>query len=384
MKGKVSIKKTVFFSALAFIGALSVFHEPTRWVVFMLGIILFMVTVHEAGHLFAARKAGLAAPLFSIGFGPALLKTQPQKSGTVYQIAALPFGGFVRLKGLDEPESSPEDPDSWQNISRPRKIFVAAAGPLANVALSAACLMLLLAAAGSSTATLTVDPVEGSLAESANVLPGDTIVSVQGDLVADPAELISFVNDLDADSIELVVAREDGALYPLTIPATDGSIGLQFRTETEKLSPPQLILNTVDVTWALGHRTISSLSTLASSLVSLPQQLTGESDDPENRALSPLGASRIAQDISESSGWEGIVSLIAIFSMFLAVFNLIPIPPLDGGHIAVTSAEGIFSKVSGKEVEVPTVWLQKATAFTVALILVVGISSFVLDVVKPI
>ncbi|MGH8104114.1 MAG: RIP metalloprotease RseP, partial [bacterium] len=135
-----------------------------------------LIIIHEYGHYLAAKLCKVAVREFSIGFGPALLK---KKMGpTLYAMRALPFGGFVRMKGLEEEEPS-NDPDSFTSKKAWQRMAIIAAGPFMNLLLGFLLFYVEASAVGvPNTVAVVAEVVLNSPAERAGIRPGDLVVSV--------------------------------------------------------------------------------------------------------------------------------------------------------------------------------------------------------------
>jgi membrane-associated protease RseP (regulator of RpoE activity) len=129
----------------------------------------------------------------------------------------------------------------------------------------------------------------------------------------------------------------------------------------------------------------SGIAQLGSAVSAVPRQIMGgEEVDPAQRLLSPIGAAQVAEQSAERDGWFGPFSLLAAASMFIGAFNLLPFPPLDGGHIAIAGYEAAASKLRRRRVEVNMDRLAPFARTAVAFILVVGVSSILMDIFNPI
>jgi regulator of sigma E protease len=343
-----------------------------------------LILVHEAGHFFAARAVGMRPRKFYLGFGPALVKTN--RGGVEYGIGAFPLGGYVKIPGMHRPaagdlrktlkpeELEPVDeplaaldaaiergdeetarerlrelephlarnrlfqeldgalaPDAYWRQSASKRIAVISAGPLTNILLAivvfAALFML-----GSIEATNTVDRVlAGRPAAAAGLKAGDEIVSIAGRRV-EPEGIPRAINATEGRPFTIVV-RRDGqtvVLGPLRARLDSGSyrVGFQIRGEPGPgQSLPEATWSAVRVTWNVTADTARALASLA----------TGEGT---RNVSSAVGIVRVTSDAYQQSV-QDFLAVIGLVSLALALLNLLPVLPLDGGHIVMSILERI-------------------------------------------
>jgi regulator of sigma E protease len=311
------------------------FHSLGQILTFVvcIGVLIF---IHELGHYFAARSQGVLVEVFSIGFGPALLKYKA-KSGTVWQVSALPLGGYVKMQGWGESEPGvPATPGSFSGASLSSKAVIVAAGPLANLALAVLLYAGLFMTAGKpATPALfaTVDP--HSAAAAAHLLPGDRVLAIGGVPVRDFSDLQSIVvqhpnTELDftigrngqsfTESVQIGVAKEDGESV--------GRLGVTAAPVFSRLAP-------LPALGAALHQTgsvISSWGTQMGELITKHKGLTELSG--------PIGIAEVTGQVA-ALGWAPLITLLAFLSINLGLVNLIPIPMLDGGHLLFYAWEAV-------------------------------------------
>jgi regulator of sigma E protease len=305
----------------------------------VLGVLVFF---HELGHYLAARWCRVHVEVFSIGFGRAIA-TWRDRVGTVWKLAWVPLGGYVKLHGQERPDTS--FPQSGERI--PGRVFhekpvgsralVVAAGPIANFLLAMVLFALLFATAGRPVILpVAGDVMEKSAAARAGIQVNDRIVSIDG------ARIRTF------EDIQRVISAHPDETLPITIKRGDeertlsvrtdeheadgrkvGMLGIRGgRVEYERLSPPQALISGVTQTWQVTSETI----------VGLWQMITGR------RGTEDLGGPlRIAQLSGQVAqlGLGSLISFIAVLSVNLGLINLFPIPVLDGGHLLFYLAEAI-------------------------------------------
>src|SRR5690606_32881643 len=146
------------------VAAAAIAAPASRTYALTLVVLMAVISLHELGHLLAARACGVGAPEFSVGFGPLIWRTRrADRHGTRYALRAVPFGGYVRIDGLgsDLEGHSPPVPGkrSYEEVSAPKRMAIAAAGPLMNLVVAFVLLSAVFGAAGTTVATLDVTPV---------------------------------------------------------------------------------------------------------------------------------------------------------------------------------------------------------------------------------
>jgi len=334
--------------------------------VLVFGLVVF---VHELGHFIAAKTAGVYAPRFSIGFGPALWSHRWGE--TEYRIGALPLGGYVRMAsrddeaaavlegGNEEPKASPVSggehaespdlstipPDRWfESKSLPARIYIMLAGVFMNAALTFAIFLVLLLYWGETTASnapVIARVVSSSAAAAAGLSAGDSIVAVAGNPVHTWEDLVGRIEGAPGAPLPMIVSAGGRERSLVVTPRatvdtnattgvvrTVGKIGVARRLDRHPQEPGKAFVGALRNTWRGAGLIVLTLRELATK--------------PEAwRSLSgPLGITKASVDAARSGLFE-LLFLIAILSINVAVFNLLPIPILDGGQVVINVAEAI-------------------------------------------
>lgn len=378
----------VFFAALV-AGFLI---PPARPYAFTIAGLLAVVGIHEAGHLFAARAMGVGTPEFSIGFGPVVAETKPRPGKTAYKLRALPLGGFVSIKGMSESGKDVDNNDvpgkSFNDVAPWRQMIVAVAGPAANILSAFAIVAILMATVGVPNASNVVTPTTDSPATIAGITAGDRIVAVNGTTTDSWDSVASELRGMTLDTPVTVTIERDGAERTVSVLPTelDGSpkIGVQPTTTYDRLGPIEAVTEGAAATWRLTGQSLAALAKIGTIVTDIPAQFTGTTDTPEQRFLSPVGVARIGERTAENDGIAGPLSLAVVISIFLALFNLIPLPPLDGGHIVIAAYESVASRIRGRRVHANRRKLLPLTYAVAGFVLLIGISSILLDIIRPI
>lgn len=379
-----------------------------------------LVVVHEAGHFFTAKAVGMRPQRFYVGFPPALLKFKWR--GVEYGLGTIPLGGFVSLPGMQRP--APSDVDTWfsgavrqqpsltpvvgalkraleaddlaearaligrlevaadeaeltggparlakrgirellngltgvpyWNLPAWRRVAVSFAGPAVNLALALTLLTTLSVIASGgyrigfafhSTKSGTTSVVEaiqsGSPAEQVGLRPGDRVVGIDGRRLT-PQGIHDAIASSHGRPVRVAVDRAGrfltlGPVRPRAVP---------------KLSVPAAAKNSVQVSWAV----------LKGTAVGLAHLFTGRE---RHELAGPVGVVQISSTAA-SQGTEEYLWLLGLISLSLGAFNLLPVLPLDGGHILLSTIEGFRRRALGRAV------YERFAALGIALVLVLA------------
>jgi regulator of sigma E protease len=298
-----------------------------------LGVVIF---VHELGHLWAAKRAGVGVLEFSIGMGPKVLSRHV--GGTLYALRAFPLGGFVKLAGMD-PDDTGEVPVSAHFQSRPMagRMLTIVAGSLMNLSFGFLLFVCIFAVVGKSTISPKIDGVlPGSPAATVGLAAGDVVMHLNEKPVKDVGKDFIAVLQRAQGPVTLHVLRGDTSFdVTLTPAAVDGraQIGVRFAVSPER--QPVGFIEALDMgaqtTW--GHITMvfKTIGMLFSGKVSV-KDMAG-----------PVGIIQFAS-AGLSHGFSQFVGIVAMISISLGVFNLFPFPVLDGGHLVLLGIEALRGK----------------------------------------
>jgi regulator of sigma E protease len=296
-------------------------HERVIYVVVILAFAA-MIIVHEFGHFLGARALGMRVEKFSIGFGPTLWSAQ--RGDTVFQVAAFPLGGFVRVAGMSpEDEVQPGDLGSYANHAAWRRFLVIAAGPIMNYVMAALVLAVLLAVGYSepdpSTGHITV--VEGKAAARAGLRSGDLIRSYAGKEVNDFFSLREAIT-AGGEGEVVVVYERGGERRELKLKPDAGPVLGVNPGEVER-APVALHLALwlgVKGTWDRNAEVVGLLYAMIFGKV-------------KARVGGPPEIVRgLAQQLA--LGFKKFMQAVWNVSIAIALFNFLPLPALDGGRLA--------------------------------------------------
>jgi regulator of sigma E protease len=297
----------------------------------ILGLALLII-LHEAGHLIAARLCGMRVERFSVGFGNALVSFK--RGDTVYQIAPIPLGGFVQVTGMNpQEEFDRSDPYVYPNRPRWMRFLVLVAGPAANYLAAFVIGFLVLVSYGQYTGTTTVDEVlPGSAAQAMGLVPGDIVAGVKGQPVSKPADVTQAVRRSGGQPIDLRIVRGGSPITLQIAPRKDAASGLYMigvRFGQVRARGPLLE--------AAKEAVIMPVAISAMLLKNLWDLITRKI---EGGLTGPLG---IAKEMAGAAkqGLLKFLEILILISVALGVFNLLPLPGLDGGRIAFVGVSAL-------------------------------------------
>lgn len=325
-------------------------------------VLTVIVFVHEFGHYAIARLCGVKITAFSIGFGRELWGFN-DRTGTHWRISALPLGGFVKMHGdssaastadLDALDAMPEEEKRVTFHFKPlwQKAAIVAAGPFSNFLLTITVLTYFILTVGLPSA----EPVIGEImkdtaAEAAGLKAGDRILSVNGKKVAVFNDIPYFISTNLGTPIDLVIERS----------GTQSGIVLTPRNFEEedalgnKVSRPLIGIRSKDIKYeevgpfrAVGEATYRTYLICETTLRVLAQMVTGERSAKDLKG--PVGIAKLSGQAT-GKGFSTTLWLIAMLSANLGLVNLLPIPMLDGGHLAYYAAHAARGRPLAQKVQ---------------------------------
>jgi membrane-associated protease RseP (regulator of RpoE activity) len=391
------------------------------WVIFLFAL-LFSVMLHESGHFVMAKKFGMKATRYFVGFGPTLWSTW--RGETEYGIKAIPLGGFVKIIGmhsLDDVDDPADEPRSFRRQPAWQRIIVLCAGSFMHFVL--AFLLIAGVALGigiendnttqlgtvSSCVATSVKALDnGTCGASAPASPaklaglrvGDQVVAFDGKAVSTWTQLGNVIRDAPAGSAATITVRRDGKTLMLhttlaSVPGRTGAyLGVAPGVVFQTASPLRAVTY---VGSSFGQVIVGSAKALAALPAALPKDFgsaKARASSPGGQVTSVVGAARETGDaVAANVGWQYKVSfvllLVASLNIFVGAFNLLPLLPLDGGHIAIVVWEWVrdaFARLRGRPAR-GLVDISKVLPVSLSIFVVVMFFSLALvvaDIVNPV
>lgn len=324
---------------------------------FVLTVVVF---VHEMGHYLVGRLCGIGVKAFSIGFGPELVGFN-DSHGTRWKLCAIPLGGYVKFVGDTGATSSPPDSEEIAALGdRERKIAfhtqpvwkraaTVFAGPLFNFLLTVVVFAVLFTAYGRYVSEpMVAEVTAGSPAEKAGIMPGDRFVSVDGEKVDSFADVQRLVSGRGGDTIVFVMLRDGKEVTVTAAPhlmEQQDALGNKIKVavigvvNNEELGQPRLVSYTP--VGALGAALEETGHVIERTGQFLRRFVVGRED--RCQLGGPVKIASMAGQAAKL-GFEWLVQLVALLSVGIGILNLLPIPPLDGGHLLFYGVEAVIRR----------------------------------------
>jgi membrane-associated protease RseP (regulator of RpoE activity) len=370
--------------------ALLVAARPSAWfTIFLIVGIVFTIMLHEFGHFVMAKRAGMKVTEFFVGFGPRIWSFR--KGETEYGIKAIPAGGYVRIIGMSNlEETDPADePRLYRTASTANKLKTILAGITVNLIIAFVLFYIVIVGAGMDKPTTTIERVQsGSPAAAAGLKAGDKIVAVDGTPIKNWEALGKNVRPNAGKELTVTALRDGEQVEVAVTPAKiggEGKLGVLSTIERTRYSVFEGVPQSFNVMYRSTSATIGGLAkTFSASGVEKYGKTVANPDAKgsftgEERPRSVIGIVADGGNLVGNSFW-GLLLLLATINIFLALFNLIPLLPFDGGHAAVAVYESVASKIQGRKVQVDYRKLMPVTAVVLVLVLALGMSAMYLDI----
>jgi membrane-associated protease RseP (regulator of RpoE activity) len=361
---------------------------------FLALILLVVIPIHELGHLLVARRFGMKIQEYFLGFGPRLWSIR--RGETEYGVKAIPAGGYVKIAGMNPFETVPDEDRSRAYGAKPiwQRALVILAGPLSHVLVGLILYFALFATYGDPNTQLVVvgdvaRTLDGQVspAMQAGLHDGDIVVQV-GDL-ADPTPgslgpyVTRFAHEHPGEPLEYVVQRDRQRRTLSIVPqlvtedgVTKGRIG--FLLGPERLSAPDAAFTATRWVGSAAWNSVITIPRIFTQGVG--RTFTVLFGDEPRRASDPTSLVGVTRQVGEAGGsgnWALFLGLAAYVTIFIGVVNLVPLPPLDGGHLLLL----IWEKLTGRAADYRR--LVPVSAAVIVFLSIFAIATMVLDITQP-
>ena len=299
-------------------------------------IFCVIVIVHEFGHFIVARKCGIDVQEFAIGMGPVIFKKQGKN--TLFTIRLLPLGGFCSM-GEDEDS---EDENSFRQKPVGRRIAVIAAGAVMNLILGFIIALIIFLVSGKLTTTIIAEVTPSSGCETAGMVQGDRIVKVNGLHIFTANDIIYQLRNDEDGVLDFVVERNgekislDRVKFGLTIDEETGErvLNYDFKVYLKDISAAELLPAAANKFMYYSRLILMSLRDLISGKYGL------------NNLQGPVGIVTVISESAQKSGFDigYLLDIAMLISVNVGIFNLLPLPALDGGRLVFLIVEAIRRK----------------------------------------
>lgn len=349
---------------------------------FVLTVVVF---VHEMGHYLVGRWCGIGVRAFSIGFGPELIGFTDRR-GTRWKLCAIPLGGYVKFVGdMNVTSSQPGEEELEKLSDSERKIAfhtqpvwkraaTVFAGPLFNFLLTIAVFAVLFMTFGRSVLEPAVAEVRpGSPAAEAGILPGDRFVSIDGSKVESFADVQRLVSGRAGDAITFVMLRDGRDVSVVATPQLseqEDALGNKVKIAVIGVTTNKEVGQPRHITYSPGGAVVAAVEATGQIVertwLFMKRFAVGRED--KCQLGGPVKIAGMAGQAAKL-GFEWLVQLAALLSVGIGILNLLPIPPLDGGHLLFYGIEAVIRRpVSERMME---------AVYRTGMILVLGFMGFV-------
>ena len=358
-------------------------------------VLIAVILIHEAAHFGVAKAFGIKVEEFFVGFGPRIWSTR--RGETEYGLKAFPAGGYVKIAGMNPFQKIPEEdlPRTYGEKPIWQRALVIFAGPATHFVLAFLFFAVWLGAVGQPVAQ---SPLIGGVASTlagktspaaaAGLRPGDRIVGIDG--VSNPTDvrLVDYTRTHVGQPVTLRIER-DGRVFSVSVtPVLSavngqkvGRIGVVLASARETSGIVGAVTGGVRFVGNTSVATVKSMGKIfgpegISRVVKL--LFTGAQRDPTTDPVSIVGVGRVAAQTAQQGHVGDILYLFAAINVFIGLLNLLPLPPFDGGHLAVLAIE----KVRGAKVDMRK--MIPISAVVAAFFLLFTVAIIYLDIAKPI
>ena len=379
--------------------------------------LLFSVMVHEFGHYITARKFGMKVTEFFLGFGKRIWSTQ--RGETEFGIKAIPAGGYCKISGMtvrDEMDLGEEN-RAFIRASSGKKLIVLGAGSFLHFVLGFLILIILFIGVGTSQITSQVSQVsecipvstEGcsdtsipSPAKAAGIQPGDYIIAINNKAVTDWSKDVDLIRQSAGQELTLSIMRNGEKLVIKATPVkrevngqSRGILGIINEVASLRSDPITAVKDSASVSREFLTSSVKALVALPAKIPALWGQTFQGAERDANGLVGIVGVASVSGQVtaSDQMTWTerigAFLLIVASLNFFVGIFNLLPILPLDGGHMAVAIADelrAIFARLRRKPRPAP-IDVNKLTPVTMVVFIFLAILTLMLlvaDIINPV
>jgi len=379
--------------------------------------LLLSVMIHEFGHYITAKRYGMRVSEFFLGFGKRIWSFT--RGETEFGIKAIPAGGYCRIEGMSATDEMPpgEESRAFFKASSGRKLIVLGAGSFLHFVLGFIILLIIFAGIGTSKPTTTISEISAcvprinaactesdpkSPALLSGLQAGDVITSLNGVPVNNWAKDVEIIRNSAGKEILIEIER-NGQVQTISIIAATrvvdgkeyGFLGIVNGYELVRDAPFTSIKNSAIVSWDFISGAVKAIISLPSKIPALWGATVSGADRDPNGLVGIVGVAQVTGQAASSEGLstseriQTFLLIIASLNFFVGVFNLLPILPLDGGHMAVAIADevrAIVARIRGRA-RPEGINVNKLAPFTmVVFVLLAALTVLLLaaDIINPI
>ncbi len=365
--------------------------------------LLLSVMIHEFGHYLTAKRYGMKVSEFFLGFGSRIWSTK--RGETEFGLKAIPAGGYCKIEGMTPNDVMPEGEESraFYTAKSSQKLIVLGAGSFLHFVLGYILLFVLFAGVGTNQLLPTINQVvKESAAQSAGILAGDEVLSINGKQIENWYKDVQIIRNSNGAPLTLLIKR---GTEEITISASakletiDGTeryvLGIINDVGIKRSDLVTSIKNAGIVSKDFLVQSVKSLIKLPSKIPALwGQAVSGETRDP-NGLVGVVGVARVSGQavgsdaLSITERLSTFILIIASLNIFVGLFNLLPILPLDGGHMAVAIADEIRAFIArlrgrARPAAIDVTLLTPITMVVFVILAALTVLLLIADIVNPV
>lgn len=365
--------------------------------------LLLSVMIHEFGHYLTAKRYGMKVSEFFLGFGSRIWSTK--RGETEFGLKAIPAGGYCKIEGMTPNDVMPEGEESraFYTAKSSQKLIVLGAGSFLHFVLGYILLFVLFAGVGTNQLLPTINQVvKGSAAQSVGILAGDEVLAINGKQIDNWYKDVQIIRNSKGAPLTLLIKR---GTQEITISASakletiDGTeryvLGIINDVGIKRSDLATAAKNSAIVTKDFLVQSVKSLIKLPSKIPALwGQAVSGETRDP-NGLVGVVGVARVSGQavgsdaLSITERLSTFILIIASLNIFVGLFNLLPILPLDGGHMAVAIADEIRAFIArlrgrARPAAIDVTLLTPITMVVFVILAALTVLLLIADIVNPV
>lgn len=317
----------------------------------------FMVVVHELGHMLVAKRFGVLVHEFSVGMGPKLFSVK--KGETAYSLRLLPIGGFVQMEG--EQEEKPGDPRAFGNLVWWKRLMVLAAGAIINVFVG--WILFVIINAGTGVVPAVVAEIPAEYAQATVFQPGDEILRVDGTRVHTSSDVNMSVALSDEDILDVQV-RRNGEKIVLRAP-------LYQINNNKRLAIRFSAINKPGIFTSMRYGVYDTVYVVKAVIWAVRDLIIGRQS--VDTLSGPVEIVAVVDTVSHSGSkdtWIMLLTIFALIAVNLGVFNLLPVPGLDGGQMLFV----IIEKIIGRKIKPEVIGAINMAFFSLLIVLAIYVT----------
>ncbi len=365
--------------------------------------LLLSVMIHEFGHYLTAKRYGMKVSEFFLGFGSRIWSTK--RGETEFGLKAIPAGGYCKIEGMTPNDVMPEGEESraFYTAKSSQKLIVLGAGSFLHFVLGYILLFVLFAGVGTNQLLPTINQVvKESAAQSAGILAGDEVLSINGKQIENWYKDVQIIRNSKGAPLTLLIKRGTEEITISTsakLETIDGTeryvLGIINDVGIKRSDLVTSIKNAGIVSKDFLVQSVKSLIKLPSKIPALwGQAVSGETRDP-NGLVGVVGVARVSGQavgsdaLSITERLSTFILIIASLNIFVGLFNLLPILPLDGGHMAVAIADEIRAFIArlrgrARPAAIDVTLLTPITMVVFVILAALTVLLLIADIVNPV